>query len=230
MLKQTSKEIYNSLKTFLENPENVDAFIELDAIVWVDWRECDEDIVSYFNEKLDEKIEVQLVDNGKPYGNDISLKKDKIELEIPYEEEMDRDTTIKYLNNFIKPKYEIRWWLETLGNDTLGFVVLESNKWAELDQEFGRSKLNYYFSPIGIERTMFDLDMDEVFLLLELRSKNKNMDFLIIADWVRMLTKEKELKKQKNNGEIDLKKYFESTNMIKKIKTDFINKYKGFVL
>ncbi len=223
------QEIYNSVKIFLENLENVDTFIESDAIVWIDWREYDEDIITYFNEKLDDKIEVQLVDNGKPYGNDILLKKDKIELEIPYEEEMDRDTTIKYLNDFIKPKYEIRWFVESLGNDTLGYVVLESNRWDELEQEFGQSKLNYYFSTIGIERKMFDLDIDEVFLLLKLRSKNQNIDFSIIADWVKILTKEKELKKQKNNGEMDLENYLELANMIKKIKAEFLDKNKNIV-
>lgn len=223
------QEIYNSVKIFLENLENVDTFIESDAIVWIDWREYDEDIITYFNEKLDDKIEVQLVDNGKPYGNDILLKKDKIELEIPYEEEMDRDTTIKYLNDFIKPKYEIRWFVESLGNDTLGYVVLESNRWDELEQEFGQSKLNYYFSTIGIERKMFDLDIDEVFLLLELRSKNQNIDFSIIADWVKILTKEKELKKQKNNGEMNLENYLELANMIKKIKAEFLDKNKNIV-
>ncbi|MDD6919945.1 MAG: glutathione reductase [Eubacteriales bacterium] len=147
--------LYNSVKIFLENPGNLDYFIESDVMVWIDWREYDEDVVAYFNEKLDDKIEVQLIDNGKPYGDDILLKKDKIELEILYEEEMDRDTTIKYLNDFIKPKYEIRWCLETLGNDTLGFVVLESNEWDELEQEFGKSKLNYYFSQIGIAQYEF---------------------------------------------------------------------------
>ncbi len=39
----------------------MDDFIESDAIIWIDWRENDEDI-------------------------------------IPYEEKMDRDNTIKYLN------------------------------------------------------------------------------------------------------------------------------------
>lgn len=76
---------------------------------------------------------------------------------------------------------------------------------------------------------MFDLDIDEVFLLLELRSKNQNIDFSIIADWVKILTKEKELKKQKNNGEMDLENYLELANMIKKIKAEFLEKNKNIV-
>lgn len=38
---------------------------------------------------------------------------------------MDRDITIKYLNDFIQPSYEIRFCIESLGNDTLAFVVLK---------------------------------------------------------------------------------------------------------
>ena len=72
---------------------------------------------------------------------------------------------------------------------------------------------------------MFDLDMDEIFSLAELRSKNKNIDFDILEDWVKIATKEKELKRCKTNGEIDLKYYLEAKNKIKKEKDDFIKKH-----
>ena len=126
---------------------------------------------------------------------------------IQYEEEMDRDTTIKYLNDFIKPQYEIRWFIESLGNDTLCFVLLKSDEWEMLEEEFGKAKLNRYFTPIDFESKMFDLNIDEVYSLLDLRSKNENLDFSILADWIKILTKEKELKVQKNNDKIDLKNY-----------------------
>ena len=70
---------------------------------------------------------------------------------------------------------------------------------------------------------MFDLDMDEIFSLAELRSKN--IDFDILEDWVKIATKEKELKRCKTNGEIDLKYYLEAKNKIKKEKDDFIKKH-----
>ena len=91
-------------KKFLENSENVDNFIESDAIIWIDWRGNDEDI-------------------------------------ILYEEKMDRDNTINYLNEYIKPIYEIRFCMESLGNDTLAFCLLEENLWNELEKEFGLEKI-----------------------------------------------------------------------------------------
>ena len=63
---------------------------------------------------------------------------------------------------------------------------------------------------------MFDLDMDEIFSLAELRSKNRNIDFDILEDWVKIATKEKELKRCKTNGEIDLKYYLEAKNKKRK--------------
>ena len=95
-----------------------------------------------------------------------------------------------------------------------------------LEEEFGKTKLNHYFTPIDFERKMFDMNVDEVYSLLDLRSKNENLDFSILADWMKILTKEKELKVQKNNGEIDFKNYLKSINMIKKLKSQFIDKHK----
>jgi len=199
--------VYKQVKTFLENPETLEEFWYSNEIVWIDWREYDENIIRYFNEMMEEKLEIQLINNNQPYGNDIFLIKGQAQSKIQYEEEMDRDTAIKYLNDFIKPQYEIRWFIESLGNDTLCFVLLKSDEWEMLEEEFGKAKLNRYFTPIDFESKMFDLNIDEVYSLLGLRSKNENLDFSILADWIKILTKEKELKVQKNNDKIDFKNY-----------------------
>ena len=85
--------------------------------------------------------------------------------------------------------------------------MLKSDEWEMLEEEFGKAKLNRYFTPIDFESKMFDLNIDEVYSLLDLRSKNENLDFSILADWIKILTKEKELKVQKNSDKIDLKNY-----------------------
>ena len=87
--------------------------------------------------------------------------------------EKDRDVTIKYFNDFVKPDYEVRWFVESLGNDTLGFTVLSGAEWSKLDDEFGADTVRYYFEPIDLESNMFNLDMDEVSALLELRENNR---------------------------------------------------------
>ena len=76
---------------------------------------------------------------------------------------MDRDTTIKSINEFIQPKYEIRFCLESLGNDTLAFVVLTNDLWKQLENEFDKEKVSYYFEEINFKSKMFDMDVDTIF-------------------------------------------------------------------
>lgn len=213
--------VYNQVKNLFENPNSIELFWDSNELVWIDWREYDEDIIRYFNEMMEDKLELELIDNGKPYGDDIVLVKGTEKLQIPYEEEMDRDTTIKYLNEFIKPDYEIRWFLESLGNDTLGFILLKSDEWKKLEEEFDNNTLGYYFAPITLDSKMFDLEMNEGLELFELRNRNERIDFSLLVEWVKLSSKEMELKVQRENGEIDMKSYFESKKQTEGAKQEF---------
>jgi len=137
--------LYKELRSFFANDIDLNDLFDSEAIIWIDWREYDEDVVNYFNDMMDEPIDIQTVSNGKPYGDDI----------------------------VVKPDYEVRWFAESLGNDTLGFTVLSGAEWAKLDDEFGADTVRYYFEPINLESNMFNLDMDEVSALLELRENNR---------------------------------------------------------
>lgn len=165
--------MYNLVKDFFSHDMDLVDLFDSEAIIWIDWREYDEDVVNYFNDMMDEPIDIQIVSNGKPYGDDIVLKNGNKELQIPYGDEQDQDVTIKYFNDFVKPDYEVRWFAESLGNDTLGFTVLSGAEWANLEDEFGADTVRYYFEPINLESKMFNLDMDEVSALLELRENNR---------------------------------------------------------
>ena len=167
------EDMYTLVKDFFSHDMDLDDLFDSEAIIWIDWREDDEDVVNYFNDMMDEPIDIQTVSNGKPYGDDIVLQKGDNELLIPYGDEKDRDVTIKYFNDFVQPDYEVRWFTESLGNDTLGFTVLSGAEWAKLNDEFGADTVRYYFEPINLESNMFNLDMDEVSALLELRENNR---------------------------------------------------------
>lgn len=213
--------VYNQVKNFLEHPDSIETFWDSNELVWIDWREYDDDIIRYFNEMMEDKLELEMIDNEKPYGDDIILVKGAEKLQILYEEEMDRDTTIKYLNEFIKPEYEIRWFLESLGNDTLGFVLLKSNEWKKLEEEFDKDTVGYYFTPITLDSEMFDFEMSEVVELLELRSRNERIDFFLLVEWIKLSSEEIELKAQRENGELDMKRYFESKKQTEGAKQEF---------
>ena len=216
--------MYNLVKDFFSHDMDLVDLFDSEAIIWIDWREYDEDVVNYFNDMMDEPIDIQTVSNGKPYGDDIVLKNGNKELQIPYGDEQDRDVTIKYFNDFVQPDYEVRWFAESLGNDTLGFTVLSGAEWAKLDDEFGADTVRYYFEPIDFESDLFNLGMDEVFALLALRenSEGVNTQFSTQLDWIRIINKEKTLAEQKENGQIDLKQYMVAKKELQQSKDDFI--------
>ena len=221
--------MYNLVKDFFSHDMDLVDLFDSEAIIWIDWREYDEDVVNYFNDMMDEPIDIQIVSNGKPYGDDIVLKNGNKELQIPYGDEQDRDVTIKYFNDFVKPDYEVRWFAESLGNDTLGFTVLSGPEWAKLNDEFGADVVRYYFEPIDFESDMFNLGMDEVFALLALRenSEGVNTQFSTQLDWIRIINKEKTLAEQKENGQIDLKQYMVAKKELQQIKDEFIATHGG---
>ena len=218
------EDMYTLVKDFFSHDMDLVDLFDSEAIIWIDWREDDEDVVNYFNDMMDEPIDIQTVSNGKSYGDDIVLQKGDKELLIPYGDEKDRDVTIKYFNDFVQPDYEVRWFVESLGNDTLGFTVLSGAEWAKLNDEFGADTVRYYFEPINLESNMFNLDMDEVFALLALRenSEGVNTDFSVQLDWITIINKEKALTEQKENGQIDLKQYVAAKKEIQKIKDEFV--------
>lgn len=218
------EDMYNLVKDFFSNNMDLTDLFDSEAIIWIDWREYDEDVVRYFNDMMDEPIDIKTVSNGKAYGDDIVLQKGDNELQIPYGDEQDRDVTIKYFNEFVKPDYEVRWFIESLGNDTLGFTVLSGGEWAKLNDEFGADTVRYYFEPIDFESDMFNLGMDEVFALLALRenSEGVNTQFSTQLDWIRIINKEKTLAEQKENGQIDLKQYMVAKKELQQSKDDFV--------
>ncbi|ALQ35849.1 hypothetical protein [Fusobacterium hwasookii] len=157
---------YNEIKNFFENPvDNMENFFNSRAITWIDWREYDEDIISYFNCLLPQEdiVDVEIKEIKLGRGIDIILKKDNKTLAIPYEDdETDRDITIKTLDEFISPKYQIRLFSESLGDDTLAFTVLNSNEWKELENEFGKEKLEFFFTSVSQFKGIFNMSMKEV--------------------------------------------------------------------
>ena len=158
--------VYNEINNFFGNPvDNMEKFFNSRAITWIDWREYDEDIISYFNGLLPQEdiVDVEIKEIKLGRGIDIILKKDNKTLAIPYEDDAtDRDITIKTLNDFISPKYQVRVFMESIGDDTLAFTVLNSDEWKELENEFGKEKLEFFFTPVSQFKGIFNMSMKEV--------------------------------------------------------------------
>ena len=169
--------VYNEINNFFGNPvDNMEKFFNSRAITWIDWREYDEDIISYFNGLLPQEdivnVEIKEIKLGR--GIDIILKKDNKSLTIPYEDDRtDRDITIKTLNDFISPKYQIRVFMESIGDDTLAFTVLNSDEWKELENLVGKEKLDFFFTSVSELNGLFNMSMNEAMDISEKRQIEK---------------------------------------------------------
>ena len=218
------KQINEAIKAFLANPQNVDQFYESQALIEVDWREYDEDIVEYFNKAIGNMISVCREDNKKPYGDDIILiYKDK-SMVIPYQEKMDRDTTIKSINEVIKDDFLIRLFVDSAEDDTLSFCVLPNEQWQMLEKEFGKNNLNKYFIKVTPDIKMFDLQYDVV-EYSRLKKMNSGASFFTIVSYLEIEKSEKNLTEQRRRGEIELKEYLQEKREINSEKEQVISEY-----
>ena len=168
-------EVFRQVQDFLAAPiREGEAFDVSDALIWVDWGDEDESVLSYLNDVLPEtaQIDYECTDSETERGFDILLKKDGEAHVIPYATDAaDRDTTLKAAQEYLAPAYEIRWYMGSLGSDTLAFAVLPTDDWQKLEREFDAEQVTYYFAPIHADSQMFEMDVDEVFDLLEQRKQ-----------------------------------------------------------
>lgn len=218
---------FEIVKEFMKNSENIDLIWDSEALIWIDWREYDEDIVRYFNDKLEDKIEFEFIDNRKDYGEDIVLKKNDERLQIPYNEVMERDITIKYMNDFIGPQYQIRWFMESFGGDTLAFVLLTPEEWGDLEEEFGANNIKHYFSEINLDSAMFgfDLEIGEFQWFSELRKNNKGVDILVFQKIAALRSEKRQLDAKRDSGDLKLKDYYFQKKGIDEKISDLMEKY-----
>lgn len=164
-----------TIRNFLLSPEEMrDPFWDSDELIWIDWREYEESIIEYFNKKLPntDQIQFECVKSEKKREIDIILKKGSYLTTIPYADDYtDRDTTIKSIQEYLAPKYQIRWYLDSLGSDTLAFCIYTTEDWYKLEEEFGVDKVAYYFASIYKHSVMFEMNIDEVCTLLNQRKE-----------------------------------------------------------
>ena len=218
------EQIYEAIELFLANPQNVEQFYESQALIEIDWREYDEDIVKYFNKAIGNMISVCREDNKKPYGDDIILiYKDK-SVRIPYQEKMDRDTTIKSINEVIKDDFSIRLLVDSAEDDTFAFCVLPNEQWEMLEKEFGGNNLDRYFIKVTPKIKMFDLQYDVV-EYSRLKKVNPGASFFTIVSYLEIEKREKNLTEQRHKREIELKVYLQQKKEISSEKEKFISEY-----
>lgn len=209
---------------FLRKSLSLDDFWDEEALTWVDWRDYDEDIIDYVNEKIGNLMAISHQDNGKDYGDDIIISYKDRSLMIPYGEVMDRDTTIIYVNELIKPDFEIRLFIENLGSDTLGFIILDKDSWERFEKEYN-ADVSRYFMPINKKSRIFELSLREVEEYLKLSQDNPDTPSNIILELMDLNIEKDEVWEQRQNGEIDLKSYVSKKKELEEQINVIVEKY-----
>lgn len=130
------------IESYIKDPSNnnfYDTFSDrYDIIMVVDWREMDEDIISYCEEIINTKsLSVELDDCDNKQGFTLTIYYKDKSLIVPYQSDgADRDTTLLALNEILQPDYEIRFCVESNGSDTLVFMPLPKLLWQQLEDKY----------------------------------------------------------------------------------------------
>ena len=150
---------YQKMEQYLRDPEGeADAFWEAGPLLWVDWRDYDEWILQGICERLPEpaRFHYEIQDSDLPRGSDILLERNGALMAIPYApDRMDRDTTLTASQDWICYDQAFRCFLPSAGNDTIGFCLLSTAEWRELEAAFGPQAVARQFQPIGPESRLF---------------------------------------------------------------------------
>lgn len=166
----------NLLYRYLKSPTDNQLEEELrnsDTLFWIDWREYDEDVVQMVNHYLKDadQIAYQILDCPAPRGFDLLLRYHQKEVITPYlADGADRDTTLRTISQLISVDYSLRWYMASLGSDTLAFCLLPNETWRHFEETFSQEHVYFYFAPV-INQSMFNLSMEAVFALLEQRKR-----------------------------------------------------------
>lgn len=153
----------DTIRQFLKTG-NLDDLWEKEPVIWIDHRDYDEAIIEYCEAQLNTgKLSVEVLEAQNELGYELKIiYGDKTKI-VPFDpQNVSRDTTLITLNQLITPDYEIRLWMDSIGSDTLAFILLSSHDWSTLADEFGQEKILYHFPIMNEQSRMFQLSFDEV--------------------------------------------------------------------
>lgn len=132
----------DKLIAVLESPteEAVRALLDDNSTVfWIDWRQEDETIAESCELVLQTgRLSGELVESDAGY--EVWLRFGDRRERVPLSDSADdRHITLCTLNRVLAPEYEVRFCIDSNGSDTLAFLPLECEQWAELERRYGKA-------------------------------------------------------------------------------------------
>lgn len=125
-----------------------------DIVMWVDWRQQDEDIVDMCEALIQTgTLTAEIVETDILSGLTIIYR--GVKTPVPYKNaHADRDTTLITLNALLAPDHEIRFCRDSDGNDTVAFLPLSSAQWQSLEAAFPK-EVEAKFMKITADMVLF---------------------------------------------------------------------------
>jgi hypothetical protein len=130
------------IESVLASPtaENIQALLDDEATVfWVDWRQEDESIAESCETILQTGAlsgELVNVATGEGFEVYLNYRGQRHKVPLTYSG-ADRHVALCALNDVLRPEYEIRFCIDSHGSDTLAFLPLASDQWADLEHRYG---------------------------------------------------------------------------------------------
>ncbi len=154
--------MHENIEEYLSVP-SVDRFYKLlgddeavgeELVVWVDWRAAEDEMVADFESLLKTgAISSEFLDSNNEHGFDFFIQYKDKRKRVPFVTlgTENRQEAIVTLNELLEPDYEIRFCVDSAGNDTLAYIPLSCADWRSLEEKFTQEKVRRHFYPINAE-------------------------------------------------------------------------------
>lgn len=160
------------LHAYLEQPDN-DTFFSSgnSALIWLERCGYGTGIASGINGKLAATDQYRIELSG---GGGITLKTAAKTITLPHPADKTAyddalDDALRAIADFIFPAYRLCWCKESLGSDSLAFIVLPDDDYHHLRGQHGPDKFSYYFPLVAAEARLFALSRAETLEILRQR-------------------------------------------------------------
>jgi hypothetical protein len=117
-------------------------------VFWVDWRQEDDAIPNLCEEVLRTgELAGKFVETDYGDGFEVHILYKGVQIKVPLKYSPDdRHITLRSLNEVIFPDFEIRFCIDSNGNDTLAFLPLATENWTRLEMQYGEIVSRHFYA------------------------------------------------------------------------------------
>jgi len=117
------------------------------TVFWIDWRQEDETIPESCELVLQTgSLSGELIDNDSDEGFEVFIQYRDRRIKVPLSYSADdRHITLCALNQILAPEFEVRFCIDSNGNDTIAFVPLPCAQWAAFERQYGDAVKRHFY-------------------------------------------------------------------------------------